>query len=67
MLEKDGTGTRACDQWRLEPLNDGTFSLVNRTTGKVLEVAGCSTANTALVQQNSWLNNSCQRFKVVLP
>ena len=56
-----------CAQWRLEPLNDGSFRLVNRSSSKVLEVAGCSTTSGAKLQQGNWSNNSCERFRVVLP
>ncbi|MUL43043.1 family 43 glycosylhydrolase [Streptomonospora sp. PA3] len=57
-----GQGT----DWRVEGLADGTSRLVNRAGGGTLDVADCSTADGADVRQWSWLDNTCQRFRLVL-
>ncbi|MER6180200.1 family 43 glycosylhydrolase [Streptomyces sp. NPDC001652] len=52
-------------KWKLEDLGDDTSRLVNVATGKIADVAECSTANGADIRQWSWLNNKCQRFRLV--
>ena len=51
-----------CD-WRLEPLNDGTFRLVDRTSGQVAAFAD----DYGRLQLQTWANTASQRFSVVLP
>ncbi|KAB8142831.1 family 43 glycosylhydrolase [Chloroflexia bacterium SDU3-3] len=41
-----------------------TFTLVNRNSSKVLDVANCGTADGANVQQWASLGNTCQRWKL---
>jgi len=42
---------RTSQQWRLRPLTGGAFTVVNRNSGKVLDVSGGSTADgVALIQ-----------------
>jgi hypothetical protein len=36
---------------------------VNQATGKVADVADCSTAGGADVRQWTWLNNNCQQWR----
>ena len=38
---------------------------MNVATGKVMDTADCSTADGADLRQWSWLNNTCQRFRLV--
>ncbi|WP_341677815.1 RICIN domain-containing protein [Niveibacterium sp. SC-1] len=45
-------------------LADGVYRLVAKHSGKVLDVAACSNAVGANVQQWSWLGGDCQRWKV---
>lgn len=52
-------------KWRVEDLGDDTNRLVNVATGKVMDVAGCSAADGADIRQWSWLNNKCQRYRLV--
>jgi GH43 family beta-xylosidase len=54
-------------QWRIEPLNDGYMRIVARHSGKVVDVAGCGTGNGVNVHLWTWLNNDCQRFRLVVP
>jgi hypothetical protein len=56
-----------CGQWRLEPLNDGTFKLASRNNQQVVGVEDCSTADGANVEREDWTNSTCQRFKIVVP
>ncbi|QBR09547.1 hypothetical protein D7Y56_28680 [Streptomyces sp. S501] len=39
--------------------------MVSRATGKVADVADCSTADGADVRQWTWLDNTCQQFTLV--
>ncbi|WP_457030020.1 family 43 glycosylhydrolase [Kitasatospora sp. P5_F3] len=56
----------AAQKWRVEDQADDTSRLVNVASGKVLDLADCSGADGADLRQWSWLNNSCQRFRLVL-
>jgi arabinan endo-1,5-alpha-L-arabinosidase len=57
-------GLRACDQWQLEPLNDGTFRLIDRVTG---QVAGLSDGADAHLQLQTWTGAANQRLTLILP
>ncbi len=43
---------------------NGTYRLVVRHSGQVLDLDGCSTANGAIIKQYPWLNNNCQRWNI---
>lgn len=60
----------ACDgshgqTWHAEDLGDDTSRLTSSSTGMVLDVADCETAPGTEVRQWSWLDNPCQRFRMV--
>ncbi|MDC0767966.1 family 43 glycosylhydrolase [Streptomyces sp. HD] len=55
----------ANQKWKVEDLGDDTNRLVNVATGKVMDTAECSTADGADIRQWSWLNNKCQRYRLV--
>ncbi|WP_171111129.1 MULTISPECIES: family 43 glycosylhydrolase [unclassified Streptomyces] len=55
----------ANQKWRIEDLGDDTNRLVNVATGKVMDTAECSAADGADIRQWSWLNNKCQRYRLV--
>ncbi|MFI1509169.1 RICIN domain-containing protein [Streptomyces sp. NPDC020597] len=38
--------------------------VVNQSTGKVADVASCSTADAAEVRQWTWLNSTCRQWKL---
>jgi hypothetical protein len=40
-------------QWKLRATGDGYYELVNRNSGKVLGIAGSSTANAAATEQQT--------------
>ena len=68
----DGTDVRqwtctgaAPQHWRIEDRGDDTSRLVNVATGKVLDLADCSPADGADLRQWSWLDNTCQRFRLI--
>ncbi|GAA3737845.1 family 43 glycosylhydrolase [Salinactinospora qingdaonensis] len=73
----DGSGAdgvnvaqRACDgsaqqRWSFDDLGDDTSRIISAQSGKVLDVANCDTADGAGVRQWSWLDNTCQRFRLV--
>ncbi|WP_405729607.1 family 43 glycosylhydrolase [Streptomyces sp. NBC_00028] len=52
-------------KWRIEDLADDTNRLVNVAAGKVADIADCSGSDGADIRQWSWLNNKCQRFRLV--
>lgn len=52
-------------KWKVEDLGDDTNRLVNVATGKVMDVADCSASDGADIRQWSWLNNKCQRYRLV--
>lgn len=55
----------APQRWSLESVGAGFHRLVNKESGKVMEVAGCSTTNGANVQQWTWNGGDCQRWQLV--
>ncbi|MGC9541351.1 family 43 glycosylhydrolase [Streptomyces sp. UG1] len=55
----------ANQKWRVEDLGDDTNRLVSVATGKVMDTAECSAADGAGIRQWSWLNNKCQRYRLV--
>ncbi|MFY1687159.1 RICIN domain-containing protein [Plantactinospora sp. WMMB782] len=57
--------TSTCQQWRPEYHGDGYVSLLNRSSNKVAEIAGCVNADGARVALWGWLANDCQRFRVL--
>ncbi|MGW4868762.1 family 43 glycosylhydrolase [Streptomyces chartreusis] len=52
-------------KWRVEDLGDDTNRLVNVATGKVMDTADCAAADGASIRQWSWLDNKCQRYRLV--
>jgi hypothetical protein len=50
-----------CQQWRL----DDNGSLLNRHSNKVAEVAACVNTDGARVAQWGWLDNDCQKFRLL--
>ncbi|MES2733495.1 MAG: carbohydrate-binding protein [Bacteroidota bacterium] len=48
-----------------DPIPAGVYRLVNRQSGKVLDVNGCSLENGMKVQQWTWLGGNCQRWKII--
>ncbi|MBN2167030.1 MAG: RICIN domain-containing protein [Marinilabiliaceae bacterium] len=57
-----------CQQWLLSEvgdyITDGTYTLTNRNSGKVLDVTNCSSSDGANIQQWANLNNACQQWKI---
>ncbi|MDO0937614.1 family 43 glycosylhydrolase [Streptomyces sp. DG2A-72] len=52
-------------KWKVQDLGDDTNRLVNVATGKVMDTAECSATDGADIRQWSWLNNKCQRYRLV--
>ena len=44
------------------PVINGRYIVVNRNSGKVMEVAGASTNNGANIQQNAYTGGTHQQF-----
>lgn len=55
----------ANQRWLIQDMADDTSRLVNVATGKVVDIADCNSADGTAVRQWTWLNNSCQRFRLV--
>ena len=51
-------------QWYLSLVGDGIYKLINRNSGKVMEVAGGSTADSANLQQYDYVAGSNQKWQV---
>jgi arabinan endo-1,5-alpha-L-arabinosidase len=54
-----------CQQWRLVDRQDGWFSIDNRFSNKIAEVAACVNTDGARVAQWGWLHNPCQEYRLV--
>jgi hypothetical protein len=50
-------------QWRFVPLDDGTFEVMNASSGKILDIPSFSTSKGALVNQFHWTGGLNQRWK----
>jgi hypothetical protein len=66
-IAQQGCSASRSQQWRIDPLNDGMVRLVGRSDGKVIDVASCRMADGATTQMWVWMNNNCQRFRLVAP
>jgi GH43 family beta-xylosidase len=64
-LTRQTCGSDATQLWRFDMLNDGTIRLVASDTGKVIDIANCLSANGTRAQQWIWLNNFCQKFRLL--
>ena len=60
-------GLGECEQWRLEPLNDGTFRLVDRSSGQVAGLDDGDGRHHSSLALQPWNSSASQRFQVVLP
>jgi hypothetical protein len=58
-------GSNTNDEWAIESLGGGFFRIINRNSGKVLEVAGSSTTNGADVAQRTWNGGANQQFQII--
>ena len=47
-----------------EPVADGTYRIVNRNSGKVLDCKGGNTGNGTIVQQYTWNGSNAQRWTI---
>ncbi|MEV8371309.1 RICIN domain-containing protein [Kribbella sp. NPDC056861] len=62
-LWKWSTSTR-CQRWKFKPLGDSTYQIVDSSTGKAMDVQGCSRDNLAVVQLWTANDTACQRWRV---
>ena len=53
-------------QWIFEPVDDGYYRLINRASGRVLNVDDCNVNNGSVVQSYDWLGSDCQKWKFEL-
>ncbi|MEV0647095.1 RICIN domain-containing protein [Phytomonospora sp. NPDC050363] len=59
-----GACTGGNSQFRPEPLPDGSTRFVARHSGKAVDLAGCGLGDGTNIAQWSWLDNTCQRFRL---
>jgi putative hemolysin len=59
-----GTGSLTATVGSGTTLNNGVYRLVNKNSGKVLEVAGSSATAGTKVQQYAWNGTDAQRWKI---
>ena len=52
-------------QWQMLPGASTWFRLVNRSSGKVLNVPGCKVGDGVDVDQSQWMKNGCQHWSAV--
>ncbi|AJW80772.1 alpha-L-arabinofuranosidase (plasmid) [Clavibacter michiganensis subsp. insidiosus] len=57
-----GNAARSASSWILDPTADGAYRFVNAATSKVLDSAGCGTADGTDARQWAWLANACQQW-----
>lgn len=50
--------------WVLDATNDGFYRIVNKNSGKVLDV-NCETAEGANAEQTAWMNVTCQQWQII--
>ncbi|QHC56664.1 family 43 glycosylhydrolase, partial [Rathayibacter tanaceti] len=69
VLEASGGSVRqaaatasAAQEWALRPA--GAVAITSFVTGKAFDLPNCSTANSAVLQQQEWLGSPCQRVTV---
>jgi len=58
-------GSNTNDEWAIESLSGGFFRIINRNSGKVLEVLGSSLDNGADVVQRTWNGDANQQFQLI--
>jgi alpha-L-fucosidase len=58
-------GTATNDEWQPVDLGNGYFRIVNRNSGKVLDVSGASTADGARVVQWPWTGSANQQWNLL--
>lgn len=61
-----GTGGNN-QQWKLEAAGGGYYKVVNKNSGKVLDIPGASTMNGTKIQQWSYTGADNQLFFFVAP
>lgn len=59
--ETGGDRFTQCTDWRLEPVD--TLAMVNANSGKVVSVENCSTQPEANIEQQSYTDSACQKWK----
>ncbi|MFB6721267.1 glycoside hydrolase domain-containing protein [Kribbella sp. NPDC056345] len=56
--------TSPCQQWHIVRTTGNTFKILDGNTGKPLQVAGCSTADTAPVDLSDDIGADCQTWTI---
>jgi len=62
----NGTGS-SNQRWLIVSTGSGYYQIINAHSGLVLEIAGASTANGALVQQGEFVNATHQNWTIAAP
>lgn len=62
--ELSASGKTPPQQWNVIPTGDGYYALASVKTGKFLDLFECSPRDGTKIDQYSWLNNDCQRWRI---
>ena len=57
------SNTTPAQRWRIEPLNDGYYRIVEVESGKVLDVSGAVAKNGTTVWQWDWNGSNAQKWR----
>ncbi len=53
-----------CQKWTVKPLGDDVYEIIDGNSGKLLNVAGCSTASLAPVDLFQRYEGGCQQWRI---
>ncbi|WP_405059359.1 RICIN domain-containing protein [Kribbella sp. NBC_01505] len=53
-----------CQRWRLKPVGDDVYQLIDPSSGKAADVLGCSEENVAIVHLWTADDSACQRWRI---
>ena len=53
-----------CQRWQVTRLGDNTYKIIDGSSGKALEVAGCSGADGSPVQLWAYYGGNCQTWRI---
>ncbi|MFF1822992.1 RICIN domain-containing protein [Kribbella sp. NPDC058245] len=53
-----------CQRWRLKPVGDDVYQLIDPSSGKAADVLGCSEENVAIVHLWTAGDSPCQRWRI---
>lgn len=64
VLQSKDDNYQPCQLWDLTAVGDGYYKISNEPGNKTIDVPNCNSSNGIKLQTWTWLNNSCQKFKI---